>query len=98
MKQVCAPCRWRASRRASVPRSDGVTVLAGVGSFWQHAWGEFLLPVPPALPSLTKAGGPGCELALMPALYRSHGGSLTRAAFLSARRMLLQSAIIVAGL
>ena len=61
---------------------------SGLATLWT-ASDKFLLPVPPApLPlSLTGAGALAVNLtcALMLARYRTHGGSLTRAAFLSAR-------------
>jgi len=67
------------------------------------AWEKFNVPAPPeplAL-SLTGLGALAVNLscALMLARYRSQGGSLTRAAFLSARNDTLANvAIIAAGL
>ena len=67
------------------------------------AWMKFNVPVPPSpVPlSLTGAGALGINLscALMLARHRHHGGSLMRAAFLSARNDVLANvAIIGAGL
>jgi Co/Zn/Cd efflux system component len=70
----------------------GILLIPGLATLWT-AWDKFLLPVPPApLPlSLTGAGAMAVNLtcALMLARYRTHGGSLTRAAFLSARNDVL---------
>jgi Co/Zn/Cd efflux system component len=67
------------------------------------AWQKFLSPVPPApVPlSLTGAGAFAVNLtcALMLTRYRRHAGSLTRAAFLSARNDVVANiAIVGAGL
>jgi Co/Zn/Cd efflux system component len=79
-----------------------ILLIPGLATLWT-AWNKFLVPVAPApLPlSLTGAGAMAVNLtcALMLARYRTHGGSLTRAAFLSARNDVLANvAIIVAGL
>jgi Co/Zn/Cd efflux system component len=70
----------------------GILLVPGLATLWT-AWDKFLLPMPPApLPlSLTGAGAMAVNLtcALMLARYRTHGGSLTRAAFLSARNDVL---------
>src|SRR5262249_45068157 len=66
------------------------------------AWDKFNAPVPPAAGplSLTGLGALAINLscALLLAQYRAHRGSLTRAAFLSARNDTLANiAIIAAG-
>src|SRR5215471_1615142 len=73
-----------------------------VATAWT-AWEKFSTPLPPApLPlSVTGIGALAVNLfcALLLARYRSHSGSLTRAAFLSARNDALANiAIIVAGI
>ena len=94
---------WSARRRSHVGMVlAGILLVPGLATLWT-AWDKFLLPVPPApLPlSLTGAGAMGVNLtcALMLARYRTHGGSLTRAAFLSARNDVFANATIVcAGL
>src|SRR6476660_3980953 len=94
---------WSARRRSHVGMVlAGILLIPGLATLWT-AWDKLLLPVPPApLPlSLTGAGAMAVNLtcALMLARYRSHGGSLTRAAFLSARNDVLENvAIIGAGL
>jgi Co/Zn/Cd efflux system component len=80
----------------------GILLIPGLATIWT-AWDKFLLPVAPSpLPlTLTGAGAMAVNLtcALMLARYRTHGGSLTRAAFLSARNDVLANvAIIGAGL
>ena len=94
---------WSARRRSHVGMVlAGILLVPGLATLWT-AWDKFLLPAPPApLPlSLTGAGAMAVNLicALMLARYRTHGGSLTRAAFLSARNDVLANATIVcAGL
>ena len=80
----------------------GILLVPGLATLWT-AWHKFLVPVPPApVPlSLTGAGALAVNLscALMLTRYRHHAGSLTRAAFLSARNDALANiAIICAGL
>jgi len=66
----------------------GILLIPGLATLWM-AWEKFNVPAPPeplAL-SLTGLGALAVNLscALILARYRSQGGSLTRAAFLSAR-------------
>jgi Co/Zn/Cd efflux system component len=80
----------------------GILMAPGLATLWT-AWDKFNLPVAPdaGLLSLTGAGALAVNLccALMLARYRYHGGSLTKAAFLSARNDVLANvAIIAAGL
>ena len=80
----------------------GVLLVPGVATLWT-ALHKFTAPVPPSpLPlSLAGAGALAVNLscAIMLARYRQHSGSLTRAAFLSARNDVLANlAIIAAGL
>ena len=77
-------------------------LVPGLATLWT-AWDKFNVPVPPdPLPlSLAGAGALAVNLscAFMLARYRGHRGSLTRAAFLSARNDALANlAIIGAGL
>ncbi len=80
---------WSAPRRARVGMAlAGILLIPGLATLWM-AWEKFNVPAPPeplAL-SLTGLGALAVNLscALMLARYRSQGGSLTRAAFLSAR-------------
>ena len=94
---------WSARRRSYVGMVlAGILLVPGLATLWT-AWDKLILPAPPApLPlSLTGAGAMVVNLicALMLARYRTHGGSLTRAAFLSARNdVLANAAIVCAGL
>ena len=94
---------WSARHRSHVGMVlAGILLVPGLATLWT-AWDKFLLPAPPApLPlSLTGAGAMAVNLicALMLARYRTHGGSLTRAAFLSARNdVFANAAIVCAGL
>jgi Co/Zn/Cd efflux system component len=93
---------WSAGRRALVGMALAAIILVpGLATLWT-AWQKFMLPVPPApLPlSLVGLGALAVNVccASLLARFRAHGGSLTRAAFLSARNDVLANlAIIVAG-
>ncbi|MDE2030431.1 MAG: cation transporter [Alphaproteobacteria bacterium] len=94
---------WSVRRRAQVGHVLAVILLVpGLATLWM-AWQKFMLPVAPApLPlSLTGFGALAINFscALMLVRYRHHHGSLTRAAFLSARNDTIANiAIIAAGL
>ncbi|MGH7055102.1 MAG: cation transporter [Stellaceae bacterium] len=94
---------WTARNRARVGMAlASILLIPGLATLWM-AWQKFNLPVAPdaALLSLTGAGALAVNLscALMLARYRHHSGSLTKAAFLSARNDALANvAIISAGL
>ncbi|ESY82924.1 cobalt transporter [Mesorhizobium sp. LNHC221B00] len=94
---------WSMRARSRVGMALALILLVpGVATLWT-AWEKFNAPVPPqafAL-SLTGLGALAVNLscAYMLAAYRRHGGSLTRAAFLSARNDAFANiAIIAAGL
>src|SRR5262249_17503074 len=94
---------WSAPRRSRVGMALAAILLApGLATLWT-AWEKFLTLVPPAPVPLSLAGGGAVGInlfcALLLARFRSHSGSLTRAAFLSARNDALANiAIIAAGL
>jgi Co/Zn/Cd efflux system component len=100
---IFAALGWSAIRRARVGMAlAGILLVPGLATLWT-AWEKFNVPVPPdPLPlSLAGAGALAINLAcaFMLARYRAHRGSLTRAAFLSARNDALANiAIIAAGL
>jgi Co/Zn/Cd efflux system component len=80
----------------------GIILVPGLATLWM-AWEKFWAPAAPEpLPlSLAGAGALAVNLAcaLLLARYRHHGGSLTKAAFLSARNDAVANvAIIGAGL
>ncbi len=93
---------WATASRARVGMALAFILLVpGIATLWM-AWDKFLDPVPPTpfLLSLTGLGALAVNLAcaFMLATYRHHKGSLTKAAFLSARNDALANvAIIVAG-
>lgn len=100
---IFAALGWSEVRRARIGMAlAGILLIPGLATLWT-AWEKFHLPVPPepmAL-SLTGVGALAVNLgcAFMLARYRAHRGSLTRAAFLSARNDTLANvAIIAAGL
>jgi Co/Zn/Cd efflux system component len=95
--------RWSDHWRARVGRGlSGILLVPSIATLWT-AWHKLVLPVPPeGLPlSLAGLGAFGINLtcAFVLARYRNHSGSLTKAAFLSARNDVLANvAIVTAGL
>jgi Co/Zn/Cd efflux system component len=94
---------WSARRRALLGMALAAILLApGVATLWT-AYQKLALPIPPAPLPLSLAGLGALAVNLFCAVtlarYRAHRGSLTRAAFLSARNDALANvAIIAAGL
>ena len=94
---------WMARKRARVGMAlAGILLVPGLATLWT-AWEKFNVPETPdpVLLSLTGLGALAINLscALMLTRYRRHSGSLTRAAFLSARNDAAANiAIIAAGL
>jgi Co/Zn/Cd efflux system component len=79
-----------------------ILLVPGLATVWT-AWEKFNMPVPPQPFALTLAGlgalAINLSCAYMLAAYRHHSGSLTKAAFLSARNDAFANiAIIAAGL
>jgi Co/Zn/Cd efflux system component len=100
---IAAALGWTAVNRARLGMVlAGILLIPALATLWT-AWQKFALPVPPApIPlSLTGAGALAVNLtcALLLVRFRSHSGSLTRAAFLSARNDAYANvAIVLAGL
>jgi Co/Zn/Cd efflux system component len=94
---------WSLQARAQLGKLLALLLLVpGLAALWT-AWQKFNLPIAPAALPLTLAGGGAMVVNLICALllvrFREHGGSLARAAFLSARNDVLANiAIIAAGL
>lgn len=94
---------WSAVWRARIGMVLAAILLApGLATLWT-AWTKLNLPVVPDPLSLSIAGAGALAVnlscALMLTRYRRHGGSLTRAAFLSARNDAFANvAIVAAGL
>lgn len=100
---IWAAFAWSLKARSRVGMAlAGILLVPALATLWA-AWGKFQAPIPPApLPlSMTALGAMLVNLAcaLMLTRYRSHRGSLTRAAFLSARNDVFANvAIVVAAL
>lgn len=94
---------WTARRRAKVGMAlAGILLIPGLATLWT-AWDKFMTPTPPEPFALTMTGLGALAVNLTCALiltrFRRHSGSLTKAAFLSARNDALANvAIIFAGL
>ena len=94
---------WTATSRARVGMAlAGILLIPGLATLWT-AWEKFMVPSPPAPLPLTLAGAGALAInlscAFMLVHFRTHSGSLTRAAFLSARNDgLANVGIIAAGL
>lgn len=95
--------RWNAVQRSRLGMVLAfILLIPSIATLWT-AWTKFSLPIPPAPQPLSLAGTGALVVnltcAFMLARYRLSGGSLTRAAFLSARNDALANvAIIAAGL
>jgi Co/Zn/Cd efflux system component len=91
---------WHAKHRARVGMAlAGILVVPGLATLWT-AWEKLNVPVPPDPMPLTLVGVGALivnlSCAFMLVRYRHHSGSLTRAAFLSARNDTLANVAIVA--
>lgn len=100
---IFAALNWSARHRARVGMAlAGILLIPGMATLWM-AWRKFNIPIPPEpfSLSLTGAGALAINLscAIMLTRFRRHpgGGSLTRAAFLSARNDVLANVAIVAA-
>jgi Co/Zn/Cd efflux system component len=94
---------WNPHRRSLVGMALAAILLApGLATLWT-AWEKIVAPLPPAPIPLSLAGGGALAVNLfcagLLARFRTYSGSLTRAAFLSARNDALANvAIVAAGL
>jgi Co/Zn/Cd efflux system component len=94
---------WTIRNRARLGMAlAGILLVPGLATLWT-AWDKIVAPVAPAPLALSLAGLGALlvnfSCAVMLVRYRHHGGSLTRAAFLSARNDAFANiAIIAAGL
>jgi Co/Zn/Cd efflux system component len=92
---------WNARRRSMVGMLLAAVLFApAVATLWT-AWQKLHLPVPPASVPLSLAGLGALAINLFCAFrlarFRTRGGSLTRAAFLSARNDALANVAIIAA-
>ena len=94
---------WSARRRAQIGMAlAAILLVPGLATLWT-AWEKFAEPIAPEPVALTIAGIGALVVnltcAMMLARHRHHSGSLTKAAFLSARNDAFANvAIIAAGL
>ncbi|ACK49736.1 putative transporter [Methylocella silvestris BL2] len=100
---IFAALGWSAAQRARVGMALAAILLAPALAFLWMLWQKFGAPVPPNAGALTLTGFGAFAVNLLCAFilarYRHHSGSLTKAAFLSARNDVLANvAIIAAGL
>ncbi|MEE1610408.1 cation transporter [Microvirga sp. CF3016] len=100
---ILAALGWGPRMRARIGMVlAGIILVPGLATLWT-AWQKFWEPIAPDPVPLTLAGAGALIVnlacAVLLARYRHHGGSLTKAAFLSARNDAVANvAIIGAGL
>jgi Co/Zn/Cd efflux system component len=100
---ILVALNWNPHRRSWVGMFlAAILLVPGLATLWT-AWDKFVTPLPPAPIPLSLAGGGALAVNLfcagLLARFRTHSGSLTRAAFLSARNDALANiAIVAAGL
>ena len=92
---------WPAKARARLGMALAVLILIPTAASLWTAWQKFLAPKPPD-PWLLSATGLGAlavnfGCAVLLVRFRHHHGSLTRAAFLSARNAVLATVAIIAA-
>jgi Co/Zn/Cd efflux system component len=98
---ILVALRWSARARARLGVGlAGILLIPGVATIWT-AWEKFIVPIAPSpLPmSLAGLGALAINLscAMVLAKFRDHAGSLSRAAFLSARNDALANIAIIAA-
>jgi len=99
---IFAALVWSPAYRARVGMLLSAVLLLPAAAFLWTLWGKFAHPAPPEALSLSLTGlgalAVNLSCAFILTRYRSHAGSLTRAAFLSARNDAIANlAIIAAG-
>jgi Co/Zn/Cd efflux system component len=92
---------WSATGRARLGMAlAGILLVPGLATLWT-AWVKFMTLMPPAPLPLTLAGlgalAINLSCAFLLAGFRAHSGSLTRAAFLSARNDCVANVAIIAA-
>jgi Co/Zn/Cd efflux system component len=98
---IFAALGWSATRKARTGMVLAVILLIpGLATLWT-AWQKILAPTPPPPVPFSLAGAGALVInvscAFMLARFRTHSGSLTRAAFLSARNDALANLAIIAA-
>lgn len=92
---------WTVRNRARLGMAlAAILLVPGAATLWM-AWEKFSVPVAPDAVSLSLTGlgalAVNLSCAVMLARYRHHGGSLTKAAFLSARNDAFANLAIIAA-
>lgn len=92
---------WAARSRAKLGMAlAGILLVPGIATLWM-AWSKFTVPTAPDSVPLTLVGlgalAVNLTCAFMLSRFRHHSGSLTRAAFLSARNDAFANVTIVAA-
>jgi Co/Zn/Cd efflux system component len=90
---------WSATARARIGMAlAGILLAPGLATLWM-AWHKFILPFPPAPLTMSLTGLGALMIntfcAFMLVRFRHHSGSLSRAAFLSARNDVLANIAII---
>src|SRR5437868_7610268 len=98
---ILVALRWSARARARLGVGlAGILLIPAVATAWT-AWEKLMVPVAPAPVPMTLTGlgalAINLSCALVLAKFRDHAGSLSRAAFLSARNDALANIAIVAA-
>jgi len=98
---IFAALGWTDARRARVGMGlAGILLIPAIAFLWM-LWRKFEAPAPPAALQLTLTGAGALAVNLFCAFtlarFRAHGGSLTKAAFLSARNDALANVAIIAA-
>lgn len=92
---------WEARARARVGMVLAcILLIPSAATLWM-AWQKFLEPLPPSVMPLSVTGlgalGVNLSCAFLLAAFRHHSGSLSKAAFLSARNDVLANIAIIAA-
>ncbi len=92
---------WSVKQRARIGMLlAGLLLVPGMATIWT-AWGKFMAMVPPEPVSLSLTGGGAFVVnlacAFLLARHRHHSGSLSKAAFLSARNDAFANVAIIAA-
>lgn len=98
---IFAALAWTPRNRSRLGMAlAGILLIPGLATLWT-AWEKFSIPIAPAPLPLSLAGAGALVInltcALMLARYRDHSGSLTKAAFLSARNDAIANVAIIAA-
>ena len=98
---IAVALAWSMTWRARVGMAlAAILLVPGLATLWM-AWDKFQAPLPPNPLPLSLAGGGALVVNLLGAFllarYRRHGGSLSRAAFLSARNDAAANIAIIAS-